>query len=153
MAVVLTVLNNSAAVSNGLLAPRFTMNVKGLDTRNKTLNLESAQFELHFENIDKTSNKLYGKAGDVEERLDIVTGTYTNIEDLISVINETKESRTFGHHVHLLSPYQSSRCFGSGRQDMHVPERFTECSVGSRRHRFSLPHRWVAHLSLCSRSF
>ena len=89
MAVVLTVLNNSAAVSNGLFAPRFTMNVKGLDTRNKTLNLESAQFELHFENIDKTSNKLYVNAGDVEERLDILTGMYTNIEDLISVNNET----------------------------------------------------------------
>ena len=89
MAVVLTVLNNSAAVSNGLFAPRFTMNFKGLDTRNKTLNLESAQFELHFENIDKTSNKLYVNAGDAEERLDILTGTCTNIEDLISVINET----------------------------------------------------------------
>ena len=52
MALVLTVLNNSAAVSNGLFAPRFTMNVKGLHTKNKTLNLESEQFELHFEHID-----------------------------------------------------------------------------------------------------
>ena len=42
MAVVLTVVNNNAAVSNGFYGPRFTMNVKGLDTRNKTLNLESA---------------------------------------------------------------------------------------------------------------
>ena len=89
MAVVLTVLNNSAAVSNPLFAPQFTMNVKGLDTRNEPLNFESAQFELHFENIDRTLNKLYVKAGDVKERLDILTGTYMDIEDLISVINGT----------------------------------------------------------------
>ena len=64
MAVVLTVVNNNAAVSNGFYGPRFTMNVKGLDTRNKTLNLESAQFELHFKNISETTNKLYVKTGD-----------------------------------------------------------------------------------------
>ena len=58
MAAVLTVVNNSTAVSNGFYRPRFTMNVKGLDTRKKTLNLESAQFELHYENIDPSTNKL-----------------------------------------------------------------------------------------------
>ena len=91
MAVVLTVVNNNTAVSNGFYGPRFTTNVKGLDTRNKTLNLESAQFELHFENISQTTNKLklYVKTGDKEEKLDILTGTYTDIDDLISVINET----------------------------------------------------------------
>ena len=50
MAAVLTVVNNSAAVSNGFYRPRFTMNVKGLDTRKKTLNLESSPVELHYEN-------------------------------------------------------------------------------------------------------
>ena len=39
MAAVLTVVNNSTAVSNGFYRPRFTMNVKGLDTRKKTVNL------------------------------------------------------------------------------------------------------------------
>ena len=89
MAVVLTVVNNNAAVRNGLYSPRFTMNVKGLDTREKTLNVESAQFELHFENISKTTNKLYVKEGDKEETIDILTGTYTDIDDLILVINES----------------------------------------------------------------
>ena len=37
MAAVLTVVNNSTAVSNGFYRPRFTMNVKGLDTRKRTL--------------------------------------------------------------------------------------------------------------------
>ena len=89
MAAVLTVVNNSTAVSNGFYRPRFTMNVKGLDTRKKTLNLESAQFELHYENIDPATNKLYVRTGDTEQQLDLLTGTYTNIEDLLSVINET----------------------------------------------------------------
>ena len=88
MAAVLTVVN-STAVSNGFYRPRFTMNVKGLDTRKKTLNLESAQFELHYENIDPSTNKLYVRTGDSEQQLDLLTGTYTNIEDLLSVINET----------------------------------------------------------------
>ena len=89
MAAVLTVVNNSTAVSNGFYRPRFTMNVKGLDTRKRTLNLESAQFELHFENVDPSTNKLYVRTGDTEQQLDLLTGTYTNIEDLLSVINET----------------------------------------------------------------
>ena len=93
MAKVLTVVNNSAAVSRGLFSPRFTMSLKGLDTRAKTLNLESAQFELHFENVDSTSNKLYvlttvdGKSR--QEEMSLLTGTYSDIEDLITVINET----------------------------------------------------------------
>ena len=151
MAVVLTVLNNSAAVSNGLFALRFTMNVKGLDMKNKTLNLESAQFELHFENVGKALSKLYVNAGDVEESLDISRGKHTNIEDLISVINETLKK---AGHLDITFTYSrcTSRCFGSRRQDMHVKERFTECSVESRGYRFSLPHQWVAYLSLCCRS-
>ena len=59
------------------------------DRRRHALNLESAQFELHYENIDASTNKLYVKIGDSEQQLDLLTGTYTNIEDLISVINET----------------------------------------------------------------
>ena len=89
MAAVLTVVNNSTAVSNGFYRPRFTMNVKGLDTRKRTLNLESAQFELHFENVDPSTNKLYVRTGDTEQQLVLLTGTYSNIEDLLSVINET----------------------------------------------------------------
>ena len=52
-------------------------------------NAKSAQFELHYQNIDPSTNKLYVKIGDSEQQLDLLTGTYTNIEDLISVINET----------------------------------------------------------------
>ena len=57
MAAVLTVVTNSTAVSNGFYRPRFTMNDKGLDTRKRTLNLESEQFELHYENIDPSTKK------------------------------------------------------------------------------------------------
>ena len=95
MSTVLTVVNNSAAVSHGLYTPRFTMNVKGLDTRNKTLNLESVQFELHFENMSEKTNKIFVKKissedeETVEEELNILTGTYTDAEDLVTVINET----------------------------------------------------------------
>ena len=102
MAAVLTVVNNSTAVSNGFYRPRFTMNVKGLDTRKKTLNLESAQFELHYENIDPSTNKLYVRTGDTEQQLDLLTGTYTNIEDLLSVINETLKNantKTYSFHI------------------------------------------------------
>ena len=102
MAAVLTVVNNSTAVSNGFYRPRFTMNVKGLDTRKKTLNLESAQFELHYENVDPATNKLYVKMGDSEQQLDLLTGTYTNIEDLLSVINETlknAKTKTYSFHI------------------------------------------------------
>ena len=53
MAAALTVVNNSTAVSNGSYRPRFTVNVKGLDTRKKTLNLESAQLSSNC--ITKTS--------------------------------------------------------------------------------------------------
>ena len=89
MATVLTIVNNSTAVRNGFYRPRFTMNVKGFDTRKKTLNLESAQFELHYENINPSTNKLYVKIGDPEQQLDLLTVTSTNIEDFLSVINET----------------------------------------------------------------
>ena len=113
MAKVLTVVNNSAAVSRGLFSPRFTMSLKGLDTRAKTLNLESAQFELHFENVDSTSNKLYvlttvdGKAR--QEEMSLLTGTYSDIEDLITVINETfKISSTCRHRIQVLATYESS---------------------------------------------
>ena len=88
MAAVLVVVHNSTAVSNGFYRPRFTMSVKGLDTRKRTLNLESAQFELHFENVGPATNKLYVRTGDTELQLVLLTGTYTNIEDLLSVINE-----------------------------------------------------------------
>ena len=79
MAAVLTVVNNSTAVSNGFYIPRFTKLAKGLDTRKKTLNLESAQFELHYENIDRSTNKVYVKIGDSEQQLDLLTGMARNL--------------------------------------------------------------------------
>ena len=115
MAAVLTVVNNSAAVSNGFYRPRFTMNVKGLDTRKKTLNLESAQFELHFENIDPATNKLYVKVGDSEQQLDVLTGTYTDIDDLISVINETLKQ---ANHTDIKFSYSRR----TSRVSVSVPE-------------------------------
>ena len=118
MAAVLTVVNNSTAVSNGFYTPRYTMNVKGLDTRKKTLNLESAQFELHYENIDPSTNKLYVKIGDSEQWMDLLTGTYTNVEDLLSVINETLKK---ANHENIQFLY--SRL--SSRVSVTVPERKT----------------------------
>ena len=94
MAVVLTAANNVAAVSSGAHGPHFTMRVRDLDTRGKTLNLESAQFELHFENVTQSSNKIYVETVDdeSESRHSILTGTYTDISDLVEVINETLTS-------------------------------------------------------------
>ena len=51
--------NNSAAVSRGYCEPNFTMRVKDLNTAGKALYVESAQFELHFENVSPETNKLY----------------------------------------------------------------------------------------------
>ena len=115
MAAVLTVVNNCAAVTNGLYRPRFTMNIRGLDTRKKTLNLESAQFELHYENVDPITNKLYVKAGESEEQLNLLTGTYTNIEELVSVINETLKKAKH-------SDIQFSYSRLSSRVSVSVPE-------------------------------
>ena len=91
MSVILTATNNVSAVSRGLYSPNFTLNVKELDTRNKTLHLESAQFELHFENISDTSNKLYVVDGQGEHPISITTGTYSDVDDLIAHINATLE--------------------------------------------------------------
>ena len=57
--VVLSAVNNSLAVSRGKLTPNFTMRVKDLNTAGKALHMESAQFELHFENVTPETNKLY----------------------------------------------------------------------------------------------
>ena len=90
MAVVLTAANNVSAANSGAYTPHFTMRIKDLDTRGKTLNLESAQFELHLENVTEATNKVYIQTEEEEEeRVDILTGTYTDIADLIDIINET----------------------------------------------------------------
>lgn len=105
MAVILTATNNVSAVSRGRYDANFTLNVRELDTRDKTLHLEAAQFELHFENVSETSNKLYvvtttpaavddhtsnnnGKK-ETEERLAITTGTYSDADELVGVMNGT----------------------------------------------------------------
>ena len=97
MAVILTAVNNVSAVSRGAYTPNFTLNIRDLDTRDKTLHLESAQFELHFDNISETSNKLYviGKDGR-EDRVSIVTGSYSDIEDLVTIINEVLKKAGHG---------------------------------------------------------
>ena len=88
------------------------MNLKGLDTRGKTLNLESSQFELHFQNVDNTSNKLYilttvdGKVR--QEEISLLTGTYSDIENLITVINETFK---LAHHPDIVFTYCKRRNF------------------------------------------
>ena len=108
MSVILTAANNVSAVSSGLYSSNFTLNVKELDTRNKTLHLESAQFELHFENVSGTSNKLYVSDGSQEEQLSIRTGTYSDIDNLLAVINETLELAGHGDITFTYSR-QSSR--------------------------------------------
>ena len=93
MSIILTATNNVAGVSRGLYEPNFTLSVKELDTRNMTIHLESAQFELHFNNVSDSTNKLYIATGGREDQLSITTGTYTDVEGLIAVINAvlTKE--------------------------------------------------------------
>ena len=89
MAVILTAANNVSAVSRGLYTPNFTLNIRDLDTRNKTLYLESAQFELQFDNVSETANKLYVVSGNNhEDQVSIVTGSYSDTEDLVALINE-----------------------------------------------------------------
>ena len=53
--VVLSVVNNSPAVSCG----NCKMRVKGLNTAGKAIYVESAQFELHFENVSPETSKLH----------------------------------------------------------------------------------------------
>ena len=71
-----------SVVLTAVYLPHFTTRIKDLNTRSKTLNLESAQFELHFENVASTSNKLYVKIDGHVDQIDILTGTYTDIDDL-----------------------------------------------------------------------
>ena len=59
--VVLSAVNNSSAVSRGYCEPNFAMRVKDLNTAEatgKAIYVESAQFELHFENVG-AANYLY----------------------------------------------------------------------------------------------
>lgn len=111
MSVILTVANNAKGVSRGLHEPSFTLNVRELDTRGKTLHLESAQFELHVENIDKDTNKLYVVQGEgeeaEEERLSIRTGTYSDVNDLVDVINTTLVAAKHGDIVFSYSRHTS----------------------------------------------
>ena len=57
--VVLLMVNNSLVVSHSYCEPNFTMWVKDLNTAGKALYMESPQFELHFENVNPETNKLY----------------------------------------------------------------------------------------------
>ena len=95
--VILTAANNVFAVSSGQYTPNFTLNVKELDTRRKTLHLQSAQFELHVENVSEHTNKLYvtNVESGVEDRVSITTGTYTDAEELVVVVNAALSTR--GH--------------------------------------------------------
>lgn len=99
--VVLSAVNNSPAVSRGYCEPNFTMRVKDLTTKGKAINVESAQFELHFENVTTESNKLYvltAQTGEetgqqtTETSVSILTGTYTEVNHLVKVINQTLEN-------------------------------------------------------------
>ena len=106
---ILTVANNTSGVSRGLHKPNFTLNVKDLDIRDKVLHVESAQFDVHFENIDEATNKLYVVHGEEEEdRLSIKTGTYSDIDDLVSMINATLNRA--GHGDILFSYSRHTSC-------------------------------------------
>ena len=112
MAVILTVADNTSGVSRGLHKPNFTLNVKDLDTRDKVLHVESAQFEVHFENIDEATNKLYVVHGEEEEeeeedRLSIKTGTYSDVDDLVSIINAPLKRAGHGDIVFSYSRHTS----------------------------------------------
>ena len=133
MAAVLTVVNNSTAVSNGFYRPRFTMNVKGLDTRKRTLNLESAQFELHFENVDPATNKLYVKIGDSEQQLVLLTGdVHQHRRSPFRHQRNSEECKTPRHTVFIFPSEQSSQRYGPGRKDMHIEDGFARFGTGYR---------------------
>ena len=110
---ILTVANNTSGVCRGLHKPNFTLNVKDLDTRDKVLHVESAQFEVHFENIDEARNKRYVVHREEEEdRLSIKTGTNSDIDDLVSMINATLNRAGHGDIVFSYSRH-TSRISGS----------------------------------------
>ena len=102
MAVILTAANSVSAVSRGQYEPNFTLNVRELDTRNRTLHLESAQFELHVENVSESKNKIYVKHIGGEDQLVIPTGSYGDADELISVINGTLAN---AHHEDVVFSY------------------------------------------------
>ena len=88
--VVLSVVNNSPAVSCGNLTPNFTMRVKDLNTAGKALYVESAQFELHFENVSPETNKLYVVSASVVGTTGEATGEETKGDSEEAV--ETREA-------------------------------------------------------------
>jgi len=86
--IVLLAVNNSPAVSRGYCEPNFTMRVKDLNTTNKAITLESAQFELRLPNVSPKKNKLYVSSGDSITTVDIQAGSYTDITNLLREINQ-----------------------------------------------------------------
>ena len=79
--VVLLAVNNSPAVSRGYCEPNFTMRVKDLNTAGKAMYMESAQFELRFQNVGSEINKLY-----VVETVGAITG------EVVSMSGEAAET-------------------------------------------------------------
>lgn len=71
--------NNSPTVSQGQFTPTFTMRIKELNTVGKGNFLVSAQFELHFQNIDseKFNSKLNLEVCSTETKLSLLAGMCT----------------------------------------------------------------------------
>ena len=107
MAVVLSAVNNASAVIAGAFTPHFTLRIRSLNTIGKHISLDTAQFELHSENVDTESNKLYVETQEGEVQLSILTGTHTDIADLITVINEALKSANHPDIVFSYSRYTS----------------------------------------------
>ena len=72
--VVLSAVNNSPAVSRGYCEPNFTTRIKDLNAAGKAIYVESAQFELHFQNVGRETNKVY-----VVETVGAVTGEVVSV--------------------------------------------------------------------------
>ena len=83
---VLLAVNNSPAVYRGYCEPNFTMRVKDLNTVGKAITLDSAQFELRFQNIGK-NNKIFVVKGKVTSDVEIQPGSYTDVGHLMKTIN------------------------------------------------------------------
>ena len=74
---VLLAVNNSPAVHRGYCEPNFTMREKDLNTVEKAITLDSAQFVLRFQNIGK-NNKIFVVKGKVTSEVEIQPGSLMN---------------------------------------------------------------------------
>eukprot|EP00117_Sycon_ciliatum_P000333 scpid75713/ scgid6441/ len=107
MSVILTAVNNAAGVTDGLYTPHFTLGIREFDSRNKTISLEGAQFELHRDNITSRTKKIRIEIVDTpgqskkprqrDHTLVLLTGTYETAEQLRDMLNARLNQRSLNN--------------------------------------------------------